>query len=414
MARLHRQVPPEFRPIPVRFPSDFHNAPRSMTDLPSTLGQLRDSGYTSQSVKDEMRGNLLSRLASGEELFPGILGFDETVIPQVQNAILSRHDMLFLGLRGQGKTRMLRMLVELLDEAIPVLEHLRSITPVDGWFTETYCRQSRYFTPENGARIEGIREEIEKLDLDDELRCVALTALMEAAGRVDSTVRVKMAYLKKWAARALQPLQLRDPEPVPRSQHGKAEAHRLEAREAASKVTADVAYLDPPYNQHKYLGNYHVWETLVRWDQPEVYGIACKRIECRQRRSDFNSKRGIQQAMKDLVELLDCRYLLVSFNNEGFLDRAEIEQLLSTRGTVTVLSRCHPRYVGAKIGIHNPQGRKVGEVSHLKNTEYLFLVGDGGAVSGREKGAVFLGGLGRHRGVGRMEDVPDRVGRAPE
>ena len=92
-----------------------------MTDLPSTLGQLRDSGYTSQSVKDEMRGNLLSRLASGEELFPGILGFDETVIPQVQNAILSRHDMLFLGLRGQGKTRMLRMLVELLDEAIPVV-----------------------------------------------------------------------------------------------------------------------------------------------------------------------------------------------------------------------------------------------------------------------------------------------------
>ena len=74
-----------------------------MTDLPSTLGQLRDSGYTSQSVKDEMRGNLLSRLASGEELFPGILGFDETVIPQVQNAILSRHDMLFLGLRGQGR-----------------------------------------------------------------------------------------------------------------------------------------------------------------------------------------------------------------------------------------------------------------------------------------------------------------------
>lgn len=265
---------------------------------------------------------------------------------------------------------------ERLGEVTPVLEHLRSSKPIDGWFTETYCRQSRYFTPENGAIIEGIREEIEKLDLDDELRCVVLTALMEAADRVDSTVGVQMAFLKKWAARALQPLQLRDPDPVPRSQHGKAEAYRLEAREAASRLSADVAYLDPPYNQHKYLGNYHVWETLVRWDQPEVYGIACKRIECRQRRSDFNSKPGIQRAMEQLVEILDCRYLLVSFNNEGYLDRAEMEQLLSTRGTVTVLSRCHPRYVGAKIGIHNPQGRKVGEVSHLKNTEYLFLVGD--------------------------------------
>ena len=92
-----------------------------MTDLPRTLGELRDSGYQLRSVKDEMRANLMSRLAAGPPLFPGIVGFDETVIPQVQNAILSRHDMLFLGLRGQGKTRMLRMLVELLDEAIPVV-----------------------------------------------------------------------------------------------------------------------------------------------------------------------------------------------------------------------------------------------------------------------------------------------------
>lgn len=265
---------------------------------------------------------------------------------------------------------------ERFSDAVEVLDHLRSSAPIDGWFTETYCRQSRYFTPENGVLIEGIREEIEKLDLDDELKCVALTSLMEAADRVDSTVGVQMAYLKKWAARALQPLKLRDPEPLPRSRHGKAEAHRLEAREAASCLKADVAYLDPPYNQHKYLGNYHVWETLVRWDQPEVYGVACKRIECRERRSDFNSKRGIQQAMRELVDTLDCRYLLVSFNNEGYLDRNEMEQLLSKRGRVTVLSKIHPRYVGAKIGIHNPQGRKVGQVSHLKNTEYLFLVGD--------------------------------------
>ncbi len=263
-----------------------------------------------------------------------------------------------------------------LEEAMELLNHLRNINPVDGWFTDTYCRQSRYFTPENGARIEGIRDEIAKLELDLELKNVALTSLMEAADRVDSTVGVQMAYLKKWANRALQPMQLRDPEPLPRSRHGKAEAHRLEAREAAATLKADVAYLDPPYNQHKYLGNYHVWETLVKWDQPEVYGVACKRVECRERRSDFNSKRGIQQAMKELVSTLQCRYLLVSFNNEGYLDRHEMEQLLSERGVVTVLSKIHPRYVGAKIGIHNPQGRKVGQVSHLKNTEYLFLVGD--------------------------------------
>jgi magnesium chelatase subunit I len=92
-----------------------------MTDRPKTLGQLRASGYQTTGVKREMRRNLLGKLRKGETLFPGILGYDETVIPQVVNAVLSGHDVLFLGLRGQGKTRMLRMLVELLDDALPIV-----------------------------------------------------------------------------------------------------------------------------------------------------------------------------------------------------------------------------------------------------------------------------------------------------
>src|SRR5207244_1556009 len=72
-------------------------------------------------VKSEMRRNLIRKLRAGEPLFPGIIGYDETVIPQVQNAVLSRHDLLFLGLRGQAKTRMLRQLVNLLDDAIPII-----------------------------------------------------------------------------------------------------------------------------------------------------------------------------------------------------------------------------------------------------------------------------------------------------
>jgi len=92
-----------------------------MADRPRTLGELRSSGYRMESVKDEMRRNLIARLAAGDPLFPDILGYDETVVPQVQNGILSKHDLLFLGLRGQAKTRMLRQLVHLLDEAIPIV-----------------------------------------------------------------------------------------------------------------------------------------------------------------------------------------------------------------------------------------------------------------------------------------------------
>ncbi len=87
----------------------------------TSIRQLKHSGYQPCSVKDEMRRNLIRRLRSGEDLFAGIIGYRESVIPQIVNAILSKHDMLFLGLRGQAKTRILRMLPELLDEWIPVL-----------------------------------------------------------------------------------------------------------------------------------------------------------------------------------------------------------------------------------------------------------------------------------------------------
>jgi magnesium chelatase subunit I len=88
---------------------------------PATLGQLKETGYKPSSVKDELRKNVIRKLKKGEELFSGIVGYRDTVIPQIINGILSKHDLLFLGLRGQAKTRMLRMLPDLLDEWIPVL-----------------------------------------------------------------------------------------------------------------------------------------------------------------------------------------------------------------------------------------------------------------------------------------------------
>ncbi|HZT71732.1 MAG TPA: magnesium chelatase [Terriglobia bacterium] len=88
---------------------------------PSTIGELKKSGYRSRGVKDEMRANLIRKLQVREVIFPGIVGFDDTVIPQISNAILSRHNFILLGLRGQAKTRILRSLVSLLDEEIPFI-----------------------------------------------------------------------------------------------------------------------------------------------------------------------------------------------------------------------------------------------------------------------------------------------------
>ncbi len=93
-----------------------------LQNLPKTLGELKSSGYKVLAVKDELRKNLLEKLQNKEEIFPGIIGYEKTVIPQVVNAILAKHDIIFLGLRGQAKTKMARMLVSLLDEYIPIIK----------------------------------------------------------------------------------------------------------------------------------------------------------------------------------------------------------------------------------------------------------------------------------------------------
>src|SRR5216684_1206330 len=94
----------------------------TITTRPRTTGELRESGYRVLSVKEEMRKNLIQKIRRGEELFPGIIGYEETVIPQVENAIISGQDIIFLGERGQAKTRMARALVNLLDEEVPVIK----------------------------------------------------------------------------------------------------------------------------------------------------------------------------------------------------------------------------------------------------------------------------------------------------
>jgi len=88
---------------------------------PQTLGELRASGYTVLPIREEMRRNLIARLRSGEPIFDGVVGYEETVLPQIENAILAGQDIIFLGERGQAKTRMARSLVNLLDEAVPIV-----------------------------------------------------------------------------------------------------------------------------------------------------------------------------------------------------------------------------------------------------------------------------------------------------
>src|SRR2546428_240499 len=122
--------------------------------LPLTLGDLRSSefgkdSYRTRTIKDEMRANLIRKLEANEPNFPGIIGYEETVVPQVVNAVLSRHNMILLGLRGQAKSRILRGLVDFLDEKIPVIAGCEIN---DSPFTPI-CRRCRDLIQEMGDRV---------------------------------------------------------------------------------------------------------------------------------------------------------------------------------------------------------------------------------------------------------------------
>lgn len=262
------------------------------------------------------------------------------------------------------------------DRAEAVLAELRTVKPEAGWFTRAYCEDARFFHPDNGAIIDAMRDRIAALSLEPELEAIALVSLMEAADRVDSTAGLQMAYMKSWASRALKPLELRMPDVLPGVAGGACKATHADAVEIAPQIEADLVYLDPPYNQHSYLGNYHCWESLVLWDKPETYGVANKRIDVKTRKSAFNSRPGIAPALESVIASLKAPNLVVSFNDEGYLSRDQLVAMLSGRGEVQVIEIQRPRYVGARIGIHNPKGEKVGAVGRLKNVEYLFVVGE--------------------------------------
>lgn len=259
-------------------------------------------------------------------------------------------------------------------DARMLIEEFNAVRGEAGYFTETFCERSRFFRPENGARVDAIRELIARKGLDPELESVVMVSLMEAADRVDSTTGVQMAYLKSWAPRAMKDLELRMPDVLPGVGGGRCKALCLDAEAAAARVEADLVYVDPPYNQHSYLGNYHIWESLVRWDKPEVYGVACKRVDCRTRKSGYNSKRVASEVFGSMIARIRAPWIVVSFNDEGFIARDAMEAMLGELGDVTTIGHDYKRYVGAQIGIHNPSGERVGRVGRLRNTEYLFLV----------------------------------------
>jgi adenine-specific DNA-methyltransferase len=260
------------------------------------------------------------------------------------------------------------------DELADEIARLDALPGRVGYVTETFCVRSRFFQPHNGERIDAIREAIAHDHAGTWLEPVLLTSLLLAADKVDSTTGVQMAFVKEWAPRSAKQLRLE----VPSLLGGGGRAVRGDASALAGSLGRfDLAYLDPPYNQHRYFTNYHVWETLVAWDRPEHYGVACKRVDARDpsTASVFNRKRAMPDALRRTIAEVDAEVVVVSYNDESWVTLDELRGMCAVHGDVVALAFDSKRYVGAQIGIHDPGGRKVGTVGRLRNQEYVLVAG---------------------------------------
>ncbi len=261
------------------------------------------------------------------------------------------------------------------SELTDAIAELNALPAKAGYFTKVFCEDARYFQPQNGERIDAIRDFIEANYSSSWLYHPLLASLLLAADRVDSTTGVQMAYLKQWSRRSSSALKLTDPVLL----SGGGLAVRGDALEVAPTLdSVDLAYLDPPYNQHRYFANYHIWETLVRWDAPDSYGIANKRTDVRTpaTKSRFNSKPAMPLAMRELMQTVKAETIVLSYNNEAWLNRDELIEMCKARGHVEIMDVDFKRYIGSQIGVYNKSGERVGNPGATRNTEHILIAVD--------------------------------------
>jgi adenine-specific DNA-methyltransferase len=264
----------------------------------------------------------------------------------------------------------------------PLIDRLSKLKPKTGWLTENYCdavsekgTAVRVWQPHNGQRADAIRDEIEKLTpkLSPQEKSTLITSLIFALDKVDNTVGIQQAYLKNWCTRSYNDLTLSLPNVAtmtspPPSKHYVGNCLEINYEQA------DLAYLDPPYSSHTYFSYYHIWDSIARWDKPEV-GLGTNRRKDRITKADeydgsmaspWNSKGKVAKAFETLIERLPVRYVLISYNNESLIPIEELINLSKKYGKVVAEEIDYKRNIMSQIGN--------GEAGETHNKEYLILI----------------------------------------
>ena len=281
----------------------------------------------------------------------------------------------------------------------PLIDHLNSVRPTDGWFTQHYGGavnggssiqsdgSKRPWQLHNTRKLDGIREEIERLTLLPIDKAVALTSLILALDRVDSTIGHFASYLSTWAPRSYNHLNLEVPEvfPTQRDHH----VHREDIFTLLPRVSVDLAYLDPPYGSNnekmppsrvRYSAYYHIWTSVCLFDRPELFGRAKRRVDTSDTvassafedfRKDGRGRFRAVNALGDLIDQTQAKWLILSYSSGGRATADQLNDILHLNGNVLeVVEVGHRRNVMAGMAWTNEWLRDVEE----PNREYLFLL----------------------------------------
>lgn len=188
-----------------------------------------------------------------------------------------------------------------------------------------------YFQCDNAIKIDLIRQEIERLrnDVQDAEYYYLLSLLINAVPYVSNITGTYGAYLKYWDKRTYNKLQLKEIEIC--ASGVDCRCYNQNASALARDIECDLVYLDPPYNGRQYMSNYHILETIARYDYPQIKGITGIRVDA-DKMSDFCKKGKAENAFRELFNALNCRYILLSYNNEGLLNTETMSQIIRDSG----------------------------------------------------------------------------------
>ena len=233
-----------------------------------------------------------------------------------------------------------------LDDSL--LEYFNNLNPVKGFIYNNYCEGSgsgrNYFTNENGMKCDAVRIELERLyrtgEINDNLYFYYLASLINSIDKYANTASVYGAFLKHIKKPAQKEFML---ELLPVGNGNIGKVYNEDINELIKKVGGDVLYIDPPYNNRQYCSNYHVLETIAKYDTPKLRGVTGLRDETYQK-SKYCSKRTVIDIFEDLITNADFKYIILSYNNEGLMDLKTIKDIMSKYGEYDFFTKEYRRF----------------------------------------------------------------------